>query len=109
MATWCLIANTRAYGGGLVFAAEADINDGLFDVLYIEGKERLALMGFLMSAWRGKPRPAGVAQRLRASSLSIDGPPGLWVQADGEYAGALPQEVSLAPACFPLVVQHSPG
>ncbi len=103
-ATWCLIANTRTYGGGLVFAQEADINDGLFDVLFIQSKERLAQIRFLLSAWRGKPRPGKIVQCCRAANLRIEGPPGLWVQADGEFVGALPQEATLAHASFPLVV-----
>ncbi len=105
-ATWCLIANTRAYGGGLVFAPDADMQDGLFDVLYIQGKERTAQLRLLLSAWRGRPRHRGVVQSRRAASLRIEGPPGLWVQADGEFAGALPQDIILSPACYPLMVRR---
>ncbi len=102
--TWCLIANTHSYGGGLVFVPDADMNDGLFDVLYIKGKARMSIYRFLLSAWRGKPRLGGIAYRRRLAELKIAGPGGLWVHADGELVGSLPQEVSLSHASFPLIV-----
>ncbi len=102
--TWCLIANTHSYGGGVVFVPDADMNDGRFDVLYVQGKARMSICRFLFSAWRGKPRLGEIAHRRRLAALKIAGPGGLWVHADGELVGSLPQEVTLSPASFPLIV-----
>jgi len=40
---------------------------------------------------------------LRSSSYRITGPDRVLVQVDGELAGTLPQEISLADAAFPLI------
>jgi YegS/Rv2252/BmrU family lipid kinase len=103
-ATSCLIANAKGYGGGLIFTPAADMVDGLFDVLVLEGRPKLGYLRFLFNAWRGRPKSYSWIRQLRASSLKVTGPRGLWVQADGELIGTLPLEVSIVRQAFPLVV-----
>ena len=103
-ATSCLIANARTYGGGLVITPDADMCDGLLDILILQGKPRPSHMRFIISAWFGRPHKASWVRCLRAPIVRIDGARGVWVQADGELAGSLPVDVSLTHASFPLVV-----
>lgn len=103
-ATSCLIANAKGYGGGLIFTPAADMFDGLFDVLVLEGQPRLGYLRFLFNAWRGHPKSYPWIRQMRASALKVTGPRGVWVQADGELLGTLPFEVSITPQAFPLVV-----
>lgn len=103
-ATSCLVANAKSYGGGLVFCPQADMQDGLLDILIIQGRSRIKLARFLLLAWFGRPGRNGWTQRIRAGKVAIDGPAGIPVQADGELAGELPIQVSLLPSTFPLVV-----
>jgi diacylglycerol kinase family enzyme len=103
-ATSCIIANARSYGGGLVFTPDADMSDGLFDVLILQGKPGVEHFRFILSAWLGKPLQVSCVQRRRFPALRIEGIRGVWVQADGELMGALPIDVTLTPASFPLVV-----
>jgi diacylglycerol kinase (ATP) len=103
-ATSCLIANAGCYGGGLVFTPGAHMSDGLFDVLVLQGKPGIEHFRFLLSAWLGRPRQVSCIQRRRLPALRIEGARGVWVQADGELVGALPIDVSLSHASFPLVV-----
>lgn len=103
-ATSCLAANAKSYGGGLLFTPDADMNDGFLDILVLQGKQRLRLARFLFQAWRSRPETGSWVHRLRGSMLRIDGPKDVLVQADGELAGALPLEISLARSAFPLVV-----
>ncbi|MBZ5499570.1 MAG: diacylglycerol kinase family lipid kinase [Acidobacteriia bacterium] len=103
-ATSCLISNTRCYGGGLVFTPEADMSDGLLDILILRGKPGIEHFRFIFSAWLGRPRPASCVQRRRLPALRVEGPRGLWVQTDGEPIGTLPIDVTLSHASFPLVV-----
>jgi diacylglycerol kinase family enzyme len=103
-ATSCLISHVRGYGGGLVFTPEAGMTGGLFELLVLQGRSRMRYARLLVTALLGNPAPAPDQRRRRLSSLRIDGPRGVWVQADGELVGALPQEMSVAPASYPLVV-----
>lgn len=103
-ATSCLVCNSRKYGGGMVFCPDADMQDGLLDVLVIEGRRRLALLRFLLMAWMRKPISRDWTHRLRAKSLKIGQSEGVWLQVDGELAGGPPLEITLTDDCFPLVV-----
>jgi YegS/Rv2252/BmrU family lipid kinase len=103
-ATSCLACNAKSYGGGLVFCPNAEMSDGMLDVLILEGNQRLALAAFLFQAWCGKPANHDHVHRLRARSLRIEGGAGVLVQADGELACGLPLEISLTDAIFPLVI-----
>ncbi len=103
-ATSCLIANTKGYGGGLVFTPTADMSDGLFDVLMLEGRPRLDYLRFLWNAWRGRAEAYPWVRHLRTSVLKVIGPRELLVQADGELIGTLPIEIGIKAQAFPLVV-----
>ncbi len=103
-ATSCLVANAKSYGGGLLFCPRADMQDGLLDILIIQGQNRIELARFLLLAWLGHPRENDWTRRYRAGKLNVDGPPGIPVQADGESAGELPLEIGLLPSTFPLVI-----
>jgi diacylglycerol kinase (ATP) len=103
-ATSCLIANARGYGGGLIFTPTADMGDGLFDVLVLEGRSRRDYLRFLWDAWRGRPKAYPWVRHLRVPALKVIGPTGLWVQADGELIGTLPLDVGISAKSFPLVV-----
>ncbi len=103
-ATSCLIANSKGYGGGLVFTPTADMGDGCFDVLVLEGRPRLDYFCFLWNAWRGRPRAYPWVRQFRASALTVNGPRELLVQADGELIDTLPIEIGLKAQSFPLVV-----
>ena len=107
-ATSCLACNAKKYGGGLLFCPGADMSDGLFDVILLEGGRRLALGYFLLQAWLGKAATHDWVHRLKARALRIDGGAGVLVQADGELSGALPVEISLIDKAFPLVVPVKP-
>jgi YegS/Rv2252/BmrU family lipid kinase len=103
-ATSCVISNARSYGGGLVLTPEADMCDGILDLLLLLEGSKLDYCRFILSAWLGKPRVGTSVQIRRASEIRVEGPRGPWVQADGELIGTLPLEISLTPAVFPLVV-----
>ena len=103
-ATSCIVANTRGYGGGLVFSPDADLSDGFFDLLILEGSSWLGYVSFLRSAQRGKPRDFPWVRRCRCRTVRMEGPRGIWVQADGELFGTLPVDITIIPSCYPLMV-----
>jgi YegS/Rv2252/BmrU family lipid kinase len=100
----CVVANASKYGGGLVLTPQADIADGQLDTLVVEPASKLELLRFLISARLGRLKPLPFIRRLRTSSLKIEGPCEILVQVDGELAGALPVEITLAHCTFPLIV-----
>jgi len=103
-ASSCIIANAHSYGGGLVLTPDADIRDGLFDVLVIQGKPKILYLRVLVRALMRRPRAYPWARVVRAGKVSLAGPAAVPLQADGESAGGLPVEITLVPRSFPLVV-----
>jgi len=99
IATSCLACNAKSYGGGMVFCPDARMDDGLLDVLILQGARRLELARFLFFARLKKAGACEWVHRLR-----IEGPAAVLVQADGEIAGRLAVDISIDRACFPLVV-----
>jgi len=102
--TSCLVCNARSYGGGLLFCPNADMADGVLDVLILQGKRRVELIRFLLQAWCGTAARRDWIHRIRAKTLKIDGSSEVMVQADGELAGQLPLDIGIADLAFPLVV-----
>jgi YegS/Rv2252/BmrU family lipid kinase len=104
LATSCLACNAKRYGGGLLFCPDADMSDGVLDVLILEKQSRLELARFLFLAWCRKPETGDWIHRLRASAFRLEGPDSVFTQVDGELAGSLPREVGVSNSAFPLVV-----
>jgi YegS/Rv2252/BmrU family lipid kinase len=102
-ATTCVVANSRGYGGGLLLTPEADMTDGLLDILIVQGRDRGRYLRLLMSAWLRKPLKFPWVQYRRAAKVTITGPRGPWVQVDGELMGTLPVEITVLPSTFPLI------
>lgn len=103
-ATSCVVANAKSYGGGLLFCPNADMQDGLLDVLVLEGHSRIRLARFLFYAWLGHPERHEWIHRLQSRSVSVTGSGDIMVQADGEPAGTLPVDIRILSSTFPLVV-----
>ncbi len=103
-ATSCLACNAKSYGGGLLFCPDANMSDGLLDILVLQGRHKLGLAHFLFQAWRGVPETHDWVHRLKTRTLRIEGPSNVFVQVDGELAGGLPLEIGLAGSVFPLIV-----
>lgn len=108
-ATSCLVCNAKSYGGGLRFCPGADMQDGLLDLLLIQGVHRAGLALFLLQAWLGVAAERGWILRVRTRGARIEGPAAVPVEADGELAGRLPLEIGLAPSILPLVAPGPPA
>lgn len=79
------VANGRYFGRGMWIAPDALMDDGLFDVVLVEGMSRLKILGALKSVFSGKHLRRKDVHQTRAASVHIhsdEGPLGL--DFDGE-------------------------
>lgn len=106
-ATSCLVCNAKSYGGGMVFCPNADMADGVLDILILQEKRRIELARFLLQALCRRAGTRSWVHRIRAKELKIDGPPEIMIQTDGELAGHLPLEIGVSALAFPLVVPQN--
>lgn len=110
------VANSRYVGGGIFMSPQSQLDDGLLDVIWLEGMPSLAqCITAVANAYNGKilDQPIFHTQRVKSIEIShyAEGaePPAL--MADGEYVGQLPvkvtaQEHSLQVLVPPAVAEY---
>ena len=92
-----VVANSKAYGGGMLIAPDADPTDGTFDVVTIADGSKLSFLARLPSVFRGthlKSPDVSVA-RARRVEISADRPFTLF--ADGDPLCDLPAVIEVLP------------
>ena len=91
------MGNTKYIAGGMKICPEADPHDGEFHVVWIEGIKPWQILPLLARVFRGTHVTRPVVKTFAAAELTVEGPPGLWVHADGELIGHLPVHVTTIP------------
>jgi diacylglycerol kinase (ATP) len=101
----CLVAvgNTPSYGGGLRMCPEADLTDGLLDVIVAGPVSRLTLVRLYPTVFKGTHVRHRAVRSYRARSVTIEAD-GIVAYADGERVGPLPITVSAEPAALHVLV-----
>ena len=100
-------ANARNYGGDLRVAPDADLGDGLFDVVVVDAVPRWAVLSLMLRLfWRAHVRhPAVRVERTARLALHTDAPHRVY--ADGDYLGQTPLVLEISPASLRVVVPRS--
>lgn len=99
-----VVANARFVAGGIPIAPEAEIDDGLLDIVILPAASlpRLALIVPLIIA--GKHWGDESLLCRRAHKLEIDSTPGMWFNVDGELVGNEPAVFEVLPRALRVVV-----
>jgi YegS/Rv2252/BmrU family lipid kinase len=99
-----LVANGKGYGGGILMAPGARLEEPDFQVFIMpRGLSRLAYIRALVNGVIG--RSAGTGGRLvRATNIAATGMAETWVQVDGEPIGTLPMRFSIVPKALSIIV-----
>ena len=100
----CAVANGPSYGGGMLVAPEASIDDGNLDLFVVHKISKPELIKVFPKVFTGEhvSHPAVEIIRCESVTLLSDGVP---VYADGEPAGALPLTVSVAPKSLKVLAK----
>ena len=91
-------ANSRAYGGGMFLAPDAELDDGLLDVVMSGRTSKLGFLRALPKVFKGEHvnEPSVTIVRAREVRIAADRPFVLY--ADGDPIGRLPTVVRAVPA-----------
>ncbi len=87
-------ANSRAYGGGMMLAPGAMLDDGLLDVIAIERVSKARFLANLPKVFSGKHVNEPSVKVFRAREVSIDADRPFTLFADGDPIGVLPVRVT---------------
>lgn len=82
------ISNGKSYGGGMMITPNADLNDGLFDVMILGPVSRLEFIKVFPKVYNGSHINHPAVKFLQGERVVIESK-GV-VYADGEYIGSLP-------------------
>ena len=102
---WAVMAaNTQLYGGLLRIAADALADDGMLDVVIVEGHGPLATLrhysSFLLQGFWADPQ----VEFLRARTIEVHPHRPLPVQVDGDPSGSTPVRIEAAPRALRVLV-----
>jgi len=99
-----VVMSNGKYGGGSMFIApEADLEDGLFDVLIINDISKLDLLWSLPRIYKGTHLTHPKITLKRARTVEIQTEEAMTVQADGELIGKSPATFRVLPATLNIL------
>ncbi len=96
--------NSRYYGGGMRLAPNAEIDDGLLDVVLIAEHSKLSFLVTLPRVFRGAHVSHPAVRILRGRELRVDADRPLAVYADGDPIGATPATIRIVPRALQVLV-----
>ncbi len=99
-----VIANGRYVAGGIPIAPEADICDGLLDIVLIPERGAADLAIVAAQIMVGKHLGSDAVIFKRAKKVAINSRPGMWFNVDGELIGNEPAVFELLPQALQCVV-----
>jgi diacylglycerol kinase (ATP) len=100
--TLVAFGNTRSYGGGMRITPNADHSDGLLDVTMVHSASRTKLIRLFPTVFKGTHVDLDAVTTDRAATIAVESP-GINAYADGEFACALPAEISAVPGALKVL------
>jgi diacylglycerol kinase (ATP) len=91
----CSIANSRTYGGGMIIAPDAAIDDGWFDLCILEKTGKIEFLRAFPRVFRGTHVTHPKVLMLRGRNIRVVCDPPMPVLVDGEVLGTTPADFTL--------------
>jgi len=102
--TSLLILNTPCTGGGLKFAPNAKVNDGLFDIVVVGQMGRFDLMASFPRVYTGSHLNHPSFSLFQSSSVKVSSSLPMEIMLDGDVYGKIPVEAEILPRNLNVVV-----
>jgi YegS/Rv2252/BmrU family lipid kinase len=103
------VANNSTFGGGMRIAPDADLEDGLFDVIAIGDISKLRYLANLPKVFKGTHVEADEVRVFRAPHLELSASKPFPVYADGEHLTDLPASLRVLPHALSILVPAPAG
>jgi YegS/Rv2252/BmrU family lipid kinase len=97
-------ANSKAYGGGMYVAPDAELDDGLLDVVISHHASRLRCLAILSKVFRGEHVHEPTIEVRRCAELRVSAERPFAMYADGDPIGDLPVTVRACPRALRVLV-----
>jgi YegS/Rv2252/BmrU family lipid kinase len=104
-----IVANNRAYGGGMFVAPNAELDDGEFDIVTIGEVGKLRFLANLPKVFKGTHVEADEVRVFRAPHLELSASKPFPVYADGEALTDTPVSLRILPRALSVLVPQGPS
>ncbi len=99
-----VMMNNGKYGGGsMLVAPDADLRDGLLDVLIIDALSKADLLCSLPRIYKGTHLTHPKVSLKKAKMIEIEAKQKMFLQADGELLGETPARAYVMPAALKII------
>jgi len=99
-----VVANGQFAGGGIPIAPQANLSDGLLDVVLVPKRPAAEMALLAAEMLLGKHISSDAVPFRRAKKISVQSRPGMWFTADGELVGNQPAVFQIIPRALDFVV-----
>ncbi len=97
-------ANSKAYGGGMFLAPDAELDDGKLDVVCVAEVGKLRYLANLPKVFKGRHVDNEEVTVRRAAEVEIDADRPFAVYADGDHLADLPATIRVLPHALNVIV-----
>jgi YegS/Rv2252/BmrU family lipid kinase len=102
-------ANSKAYGGGMFVAPDADLHDGKLDVVLTDECSRLRFLRTLPKVFKGTHVHEDVVHVLRGREVHVSADRPFTIYADGDPIAALPATIRCLPGAVSILLPAVPA
>lgn len=92
-----IVANSKAYGSGMFVAPNAELDDGMLDVVTIADSSKTRFLANLPRVFKGTHLEAPTVDAQRAREVRIEADRPFTVYADGDPICELPADITVKP------------
>ena len=96
--------NSGVFGGGMALAPDADLEDGLIDVVVTGDKPKLGYLANLPKVFKGTHVKAPELELFQARELLVDAERPFRIYADGDPIGTTPATIRAVPGALRVLV-----
>ena len=98
------VANSKAYGGGMLMAPQAELDDGQLDVVATGRASRVHFLRSLPLVFKGEHLNEPSVSTFRGRRIEVTADRPFDIYADGDPVGSVPATISVLPRCLRVVV-----
>jgi YegS/Rv2252/BmrU family lipid kinase len=101
------VANSKAFGGGMFIAPDAELDDGVFDVVLSAATGKLRFLANLPKVFKGTHVEEEEIRVLRGSEVEVRADRAFPVYADGEHLSDLPASLRVLTGALRVIAPPS--
>jgi YegS/Rv2252/BmrU family lipid kinase len=102
------VANSGRYGGGILMAPDASMQDGMLDVVCAGATSRARFVRDIPNLFRGRHVDSPSVTVDRSEAVFIGADRELDIYADGEFVGHTPATIRVIPAALKVLMPAAP-